>query len=239
METVFITYEDYLRNNLSAQKKIELESELAKNPDANDSFKLYKLIRAEMQKKLSLDPQKRVLKQRLGEIGEQYFKESDTSREITQTEKITTLPKTNRGFRKYLVSIAAGMLLLAAFGIGLQSYAKTNYGNEALVSLFDQSNVRGSQTEMSSDENAIQLANVAFQNDAPLEALKYLSGIEAGSQQYDLAQWLSAKVYLATDQTVEAKAILYDLSVRENDYQVKAKNVINKLESIMYRIATF
>jgi len=243
MSTMYITFEEYLRQQLSPVNKVKLEQQLASDSAKKQSFESYKLLRQQLQNKYCLTNEKQVLKQSLNKLGDQYFGQQQN---LTET-KTKTLgnTKTIPLYRKYIMSIAAGLAILMAVGFGLKQYANTSYSNAALADINSIAEViNENATRSGSDVNLVgndlvQDALVSIQSNDLELALSQVSQIESSSAYYDQGLWIKAKILLSNNDILSAKAILFDLSSRENAFQNESKMLIEKLESTMYRIATF
>lgn len=237
MELNYLAFEAYLRGELKEEDRSTFETSLRADKHLYEAFKLYEMLRKNISAKLLLDDRKRKLKSKLEGLGSRYFVERQIDAADTSNQKEVSKVI---GFRKYLIPFAASLLIICSAAIGLNMYAKSNFGIDAIVALFEEESVRSAGTLLSSDEELIEQSIVAFQNEgAPNHAIELLSQIQKDSPVFDRAQWLTAKFYIATEQSDKAKAILYDLSSRDNVYRNNAKAVIEKLESFMHRVATF
>ena len=105
MDNKYITFEDYLRNELTPDKSTEFLSLLDQNPVLKEEFEEYKMFRKNLVQRFNVRTDKQLL-EHLEKYGDKYFKGRDDKRNKGGGSSFRSL--------RFLYSMAAGFLLLFA-----------------------------------------------------------------------------------------------------------------------------
>lgn len=237
-EQVYLTFENYLNNEMSANERLEFENQLQNDADMQDKFQIYK----EMNQFLSVkfDPETEDFKKSLGTISKEHFTENKTKTKVI-------------AFTPWYYAAAASVVI--ALGVWFVNQGNPEYGdyNQHENAYFTERSVGDknlNDAQKAFNEKDYNKAIISFEKVTDLtnpelqyffaialietnhfrNAEIYLKNIKSGTSVYkDKAIWYLALSYLKQKKFDECKTYLKQIPRDAEDY-AKAQELLKNLD---------
>ena len=244
-ELKYITFENYLKNELTETERIAFETKLQSNADFKQEFEIYKALDTSLSSKFKNEASEQELRKTLTNLGNQFIKEEKLTK---KKSKVISL----FNYKKLLV--AASIALLIGFFIfknGNPVYSDfSNHSNLELVVRGDSNETILKAQDAFNNKNyktafaQLTVLEAEFPNDIEIQLYKGICLLElnkfsqaetifdtisSGNSAFSTkATWYKALSLLKQEQFEACKEVLKTIPESAEEYEL-AKKVLKKL----------